>query len=66
MVPDQVYEYLLFSGLLMISLISFVAISYFYKYTTEEEKNEIGIKNEAFENDSEIVSKKELTVKTSF
>lgn len=64
-VPDQVYEYLLFAGLLVVALVLFVAISFFYKYTTDEEKKEVGIKNEAFENNSELISK-ENNSKTSF
>jgi len=34
-VSNQVYEYILFAGLLMLATVVFVTLAYFYEYTPE-------------------------------
>lgn len=42
-VENQVYEYILFAGLLFIATISFIIISYFYKYVEDIEVKDLEI-----------------------
>ena len=56
-VENQVYEYILFAGLLFIATISFIIISYFYKYVEDIEVKDLEIFI-----DNENIVKSDLTI----
>ncbi len=44
---NQIYEYLLFSGLLLLAILAFIIICYFYEYTDPNyEENQLKLEEE--------------------